>query len=159
MRGVRAGTVYVLLVNVGGTYYALDNVCPHAGYSLHKGRLDDHVVTCILHGAEFDVRTGEHISDPKLCENDRTYPVEVRDGAVYITLPDRTKGGHPMTGDTITKDMTVNDVIGQFPKTIGVFNRFNVDSCCGGARTLEAVSREDGADLRDLLSELIKAAG
>lgn len=57
----------------------------------------------------------------------------------------------------ITKDMTINDIIKYFPTTIGVFNRFNVDSCCGGARTLEATAREDGVDLEALLRELSTA--
>lgn len=86
MRGIKVGERYVLLVNVAGTYYAMGNVCTHAGYSLHKGMLDGFIVTCILHGAEFDIRTGEHISDPMMCDNERTYPVEIRDGKVYIAF-------------------------------------------------------------------------
>src|SRR5574341_2339394 len=86
MQGIKTGDTYILLLNVAGTYWAMDNVCTHAGYSLHKGMLDGFIVTCILHGAEFDVRTGEHVSDPRMCDNERTYPVEVREGKVYIAL-------------------------------------------------------------------------
>ena len=37
----------------------------------------------------------------------------------------------------ITKDIVVNDCIKLYPKTIGVFTRFKIDSCCGGAVPIE----------------------
>jgi len=54
----------------------------------------------------------------------------------------------------IRKNMVVNDVIQRYPKTIGVFNRFQIDACCGGARTIEEAASADGADLDKLLGEL-----
>lgn len=50
----------VALFNVGGTFYALDGVCPHQGGPLGNGRLTGPVVTCPWHGWQFDVRTGKH---------------------------------------------------------------------------------------------------
>ncbi len=58
----------------------------------------------------------------------------------------------------ITSEMSLNEVIRKYPSTIGVFNRFNVDSCCGGARSLEMVAREDKVDLQDLINALKEAA-
>ncbi len=58
----------------------------------------------------------------------------------------------------ITKDRIVNDVIRDHPKTIGVFTRFNIDSCCGGMATLEEAARRDGAPLEELLEELNRVA-
>ncbi|MDH4227610.1 MAG: DUF542 domain-containing protein [Deltaproteobacteria bacterium] len=58
----------------------------------------------------------------------------------------------------ITKDQTVNDVIRDHPKTIGVFTRFNIDSCCGGAVSIEAAAKRDGADLGALMQALEDAA-
>lgn len=86
MRGLKIGGRGLLLINHEGAYYALDDTCNHAGYSLHKGHLEGTVVTCFLHGAEFDVRTGRHVSDPPFCENQRTYAIEIRDGSVYVAL-------------------------------------------------------------------------
>lgn len=73
----------VALFNVDGEYYAIANRCTHVGGSLGKGRLDDGVVTCPLHGAEFDVRTGE-VCSPPADESVRTYEVEVVDGELLL---------------------------------------------------------------------------
>ena len=54
----------------------------------------------------------------------------------------------------ITKDMVVNDVIKDHPDTIGVFSRFNIDSCCGGAATIEASAARDNAPLEELIEAL-----
>lgn len=54
----------------------------------------------------------------------------------------------------ITKDRIVNDVIREVPKTIGVFTRFNIDSCCGGAVSIETAAKRDTVDLKALLQAL-----
>lgn len=54
----------------------------------------------------------------------------------------------------ITREMIINDVIKQYPETISVFNRLNVDSCCGGGGSIEATARKDGVDLEALLDTL-----
>lgn len=59
----------------------------------------------------------------------------------------------------ITEDMTINQVLRLYPQVMGVFNTFRMDSCCGGARSLGAAAREDGADIRELLDALKRAAG
>lgn len=57
----------------------------------------------------------------------------------------------------ITRDMVINDVIKKYPETISVFNRFNVDSCCGGGASIEATAKKDGADLENLMDALNRA--
>ena len=56
--------------------------------------------------------------------------------------------------EKITKEMVVNDCIRLYPKTIGVFTRFNIDSCCGGAVSIEDAARRDGAPLAALMKDL-----
>ena len=58
----------------------------------------------------------------------------------------------------ITKERIVNDVIKDYPKTIGVFARFNIDSCCGGMATVEEAAKRDGVPLEELLEELNRVA-
>jgi nitrite reductase/ring-hydroxylating ferredoxin subunit len=53
VRGTR-----IAVANVGGTYYAFDDTCTHEQCSLAEGDLAGTTVTCMCHGAEFDVRTG-----------------------------------------------------------------------------------------------------
>lgn len=63
-----------------------------------------------------------------------------------------------MSEIVITEDMTLNEVIRKYPATIGVFNRCNVDSCCGGARTIRAMAEEDRVDVRAFIKSLEEAA-
>lgn len=56
----------------------------------------------------------------------------------------------------ITPEMVINDVIKKYPATIGVFNKFNVDSCCGGAKRLQESLQ--GRELDDLVAALNQAA-
>jgi len=49
----------VLLARMGDIYYATDNRCPHMGGKLSQGKLEGTVVTCPLHGSQFDLRNGQ----------------------------------------------------------------------------------------------------
>jgi nitrite reductase/ring-hydroxylating ferredoxin subunit len=53
----------IMIVNIEGRYYALSDRCGHANASLSKGSLNGKVVTCPLHGAQFDVTTGRKVKD------------------------------------------------------------------------------------------------
>jgi iron-sulfur cluster repair protein YtfE (RIC family) len=59
--------------------------------------------------------------------------------------------------DKITPEMSLNEIIRKYPNTMGVFNRFNVDSCCGGARSLKVVVAEDKLDLQEFIKALKEA--
>ncbi|HTT09837.1 MAG TPA: Rieske 2Fe-2S domain-containing protein [Burkholderiaceae bacterium] len=72
----------IALFNVGGTVYALDDSCPHAGSSLAAGVLDGPLVTCRAHGLRFDVRTGRMPGAGGLCA--KVKAVEVADGEVRV---------------------------------------------------------------------------
>lgn len=48
----------VALFNVEGRFYAINNICPHEGGPLAKGRIKGHVVSCPWHDLQFDVRNG-----------------------------------------------------------------------------------------------------
>lgn len=56
--------------------------------------------------------------------------------------------------DVITKEMIVNDVIKKYPKTLAVFGKFKIDSCCGGGVSIEASGKRDGADVDAMVAEL-----
>lgn len=59
--------------------------------------------------------------------------------------------------DIITKDMIVNDIIKKYPKTLAVFGKFKIDSCCGGGTSIEIAGKRDGADVDAMVKELNKA--
>ena len=54
----------IAVFNVDGTYCAIGDTCTHRGGPLSEGALDGSTVTCPLHGAQFDVRTGEMLAPP-----------------------------------------------------------------------------------------------
>ncbi|HSG46183.1 MAG TPA: non-heme iron oxygenase ferredoxin subunit [Longimicrobiales bacterium] len=73
----------VVLANVDGDLYALQDRCSHANFPLHDGFLEEKELECLHHGAKFDVCTGAATRLPAI-RPVKTYPVEVRDGDVFI---------------------------------------------------------------------------
>lgn len=59
MKAVLAQGREILLARVSDKYYAADNRCPHLGGKLSQGKLEGTVVTCSLHGSQFDLRDGQ----------------------------------------------------------------------------------------------------
>jgi nitrite reductase/ring-hydroxylating ferredoxin subunit len=61
---------------------AVDNRCPHMGFPLSAGSVDDGILTCHWHHARFELACGDTF-DP-WADDVPTYPVEIRDGEVYV---------------------------------------------------------------------------
>jgi 3-phenylpropionate/trans-cinnamate dioxygenase ferredoxin component len=59
MKKVEVDGRELLLARVDGSYYAIDDRCPHMGGDLSKGSLQGSIVTCPKHGSRFDVRDGQ----------------------------------------------------------------------------------------------------
>jgi nitrite reductase/ring-hydroxylating ferredoxin subunit len=55
---VVAGERELALFNVAGTFYAIDNVCPHRGGPMGEALLEGHEAICPWHGWRFNVTTG-----------------------------------------------------------------------------------------------------
>jgi len=83
---VEIGGRRVALFNHGGTYFAIDDQCPHRGGSLGEGILAAGEVACPWHGWTFDVRTGQNPLDPD--ERVACYPVRRNGDDVEVELPD-----------------------------------------------------------------------
>jgi nitrite reductase/ring-hydroxylating ferredoxin subunit len=64
MKKFTLGEVTVLIANVNGNYYAVDNMCTHFGGDLSEGVLEGNVITCPNHQSKFDVATGKVVSPP-----------------------------------------------------------------------------------------------
>ena len=54
----------IALFNLGGTYHAVDDTCPHRGGPLSEGEVVGDEVTCPWHGAKFSVTSGEVLRPP-----------------------------------------------------------------------------------------------
>ena len=75
----------IALCNVGGTYYAIDDVCTHDGGALDQGELDGFEIECPRHGARFDVRTGKVTALPAFTPVE-SYPVRVEGDVVEVDV-------------------------------------------------------------------------
>jgi nitrite reductase/ring-hydroxylating ferredoxin subunit len=114
MIGARAGGDELCVCEFAGAYYAVSRRCGHQNAPLEQGALEGWVLTCPLHHAQYDIRTGRNLSWPtdpylgsgplpepverffrlehrlqrKILVHDlRTYPVRVRAGSIEVDLP------------------------------------------------------------------------
>ena len=86
MKRVDIGGRRILLANVAGRLYAVDDTCTHEQASLSTGVLKGELVKCPLHNSRFNVRTGEALEEP--AEEDlRTYPVREEGGRILVGVP------------------------------------------------------------------------
>ena len=83
---VEADGNMIVLLNVGGELYAIDDECTHTACSLSDGSLEDDVIECPCHGAQFNVKTGD-VQEGPANEPIPTYPVQVDGDTVYVSLP------------------------------------------------------------------------
>ncbi|MFN6964593.1 MAG: Rieske (2Fe-2S) protein [Pyrinomonadaceae bacterium] len=72
------------LFNIGGTFYAIENFCPHKGFPLADSRLYGSIVECDWHGWRFDVRDGRCFTEAG-CDIE-SYEVKVEDGMIKIVI-------------------------------------------------------------------------
>ena len=80
---VNVNGIAIAIFNVDGNFYAIDNTCPHRGGPLGEGELDGNVVTCPLHGWQFDVTTGKHIMMP---QSVKTYKTKVENVKIFVEV-------------------------------------------------------------------------
>jgi 3-phenylpropionate/trans-cinnamate dioxygenase ferredoxin subunit len=98
MRAVSAGGRKILLARVGDKYYAVDGRCPHMKGDLSQGKLEGTVVTCPLHGSQFDISNGQVVRwlrgglmskvsrALKMSKDLMVYNVKVEDGRVLVEV-------------------------------------------------------------------------
>ena len=77
----------IAIFNVEGEYFAIDDMCSHAEASLAEGEVFDCKIECPLHGAEFDLKTGEAVTLPAT-KPVATYEITVEDEVIYLEMED-----------------------------------------------------------------------
>jgi len=75
--------VSLLLVNVGGEFHAIENLCSHDGGELSDGEVIGAEIICPRHGSRFCLKTGTALSAPAF-EDIETYPVRVVGDTVQV---------------------------------------------------------------------------
>ena len=82
--GVQVEGHTLALFSHGDQIYAVDNRCPHMGFPLERGTVQDGILTCHWHHARFDLASGGTFD--QFADDVRTFPVEVRDGELWVDL-------------------------------------------------------------------------
>ena len=76
----------ILVANIDGNYYAVNDTCTHAGASLSEGSLDGIVVTCGWHGAKFDCKTGKLSAFPAKIKDLNSYKVVIESENIFVEV-------------------------------------------------------------------------
>ncbi len=69
---------------VAGSYYAVDDLCPHQAFPLHDGIVLDCTLTCLYHGWRFRLHDGSWEENPRIKVG--TYPVRVSGDEVQVAV-------------------------------------------------------------------------
>src|SRR5262249_20871677 len=73
----------VAVWNVGGSFQAFQNVCPHRGGPVGEGELEGIVITCPWHGWSFDIVTGANTTNPAKLNK---YEVKVENNQIQVAI-------------------------------------------------------------------------
>ena len=84
----------IALFHHEGEVFAVDNRCPHMGFPLSRGSIEDGILTCHWHHARFELEEGDTFDI--WADDVQTFPVELRDDGVYLD-PDPPSDVDPMT--------------------------------------------------------------
>jgi len=73
----------IVVFNLDGKYYAIEDVCTHDGGQLTGGEVEGDQIICPRHGARFCIRTGAALTAPAY-EATATFPVRMANGEVQV---------------------------------------------------------------------------
>jgi len=76
----------IVVSNVDGDFYAVDDSCTHSGASLSEGSLEGCTITCGWHKAEFDCKSGKLVKFPAKIRDLASYNVTVESDNVFVEM-------------------------------------------------------------------------
>lgn len=82
---VVASNVEIVLCNTRDTIFAVENLCSHAHEKLDCGKMKNGWISCPVHGARFDLETGQPINPPATMPI-RVYDVRVVGDTIEVAL-------------------------------------------------------------------------
>ena len=89
---VTIGGKQLVIANIDGSFYAMDNLCSHEQGNLSEGQLNGDILTCPDHSAQFEVKTGKVLAGPdgepaNTITPEKTYKVTVQGDDVMVEVP------------------------------------------------------------------------
>jgi 3-phenylpropionate/trans-cinnamate dioxygenase ferredoxin subunit len=73
----------VVVFNIDGGHYAIEDVCTHDGGQLTGGHVEGDQIVCPRHGAHFCIRTGAALTAPAY-EPTYKFPLRVENGEIQV---------------------------------------------------------------------------
>jgi 3-phenylpropionate/trans-cinnamate dioxygenase ferredoxin subunit len=83
---VSLGAKDVCVARIGEEVFAVADICTHSEASLSEGDISNYKIECWLHGAEFDLRTGEALTPPAV---EKLETFEVRRDGDTVTISEK----------------------------------------------------------------------
>lgn len=78
----------IIICHSEGGFFAMDDLCPHNGAHLGGGKIRRDTISCPMHGARFDLRTGECLAKALGCSGIVTHALRIEDGQIEVSLSD-----------------------------------------------------------------------
>lgn len=75
----------ICVARIGDEVFAVDDTCSHSEASLSEGDISGFKIECWLHGAEFDLRTGDALTPPAVAPL-KTYEIHVDGDSVTVKI-------------------------------------------------------------------------
>ena len=86
MKKITVAGKEIIISNVDGNYYAIDDTCTHSGASLSEGKLDGQIVTCDWHGAKFDCKNGKLVKFPGEIMDLKSYKIVIESENIFVDI-------------------------------------------------------------------------
>ncbi len=83
---VDTGNLYLLVCNVKGELFAIEDQCTHDGSSMVTGCIEGDQIICPRHGARFCLRSGAALTPPAY-DAVQTFPVRLYDNQIQVDIP------------------------------------------------------------------------
>ena len=74
----------IIVINIDGNCFAIDDTCTHAGGSLSEGKLDGSTITCDWHGAQFECKNGKLAKFPVQINDLKSYKVVIESDDIFV---------------------------------------------------------------------------
>jgi len=77
----------IAIFKIGNDFYAIVDECTHMEARLSEGNVEGEVITCPLHGAKFNLRTGDVLSLPAASPI-QVLPLKIKNGTIFVDVED-----------------------------------------------------------------------
>ena len=84
MKKISSDENEIVIININGDYFAIDDTCTHAGGSISEGKLDDSTIICDWHGAQFDCKNGKLLKFPAKINDLKSYKIVIESDKIFV---------------------------------------------------------------------------